>query len=95
MKWLEIIEIRSVGSNRELLETHLQNLINEGGQEANLQAVKVYKHSTLETDFSIHLYYNSEKTEVRKSHESIRLVSSLKEYGLINHTIWVEQPHHQ
>ena len=94
MTWLEIIEIRSVRSNRKLLETHLQDLIKEVCQEADLQGVKVYRHLTLETDFSIHLYYDAEKAEISGSPVSIRLISSLKEYGLINHTIWVEQPHH-
>ncbi len=33
MKWLEIIELRSVDSNRELLESQLQELINEVDKE--------------------------------------------------------------
>jgi len=36
MKWLEIIELRSVGSDRELLESQLQNLTNELDKETKI-----------------------------------------------------------
>jgi len=38
MKWLEIIKLRSVGSNRALIEKQLQDII----KELKEQPVKIY-----------------------------------------------------
>jgi len=91
MKWLEIIELRSVGSNRALLESELQSLINEVNQEARQQKIKVYSHITVETDFSIHLYHDSKEAEIGGSPLGLRLATALKEFGLVNHSVWVER----
>jgi hypothetical protein len=90
MAWLEIIEIRAVGSKRELLESQLQDLINVVNQDTNLQTIKVYMHVILETDFSIHLFHDSQKVDTSCSSICTRLVSSLNDFGLVNHTVWVE-----
>ena len=42
MKWLEIIELRSMGNNRKLLESNLKNLIDELNEETEQQAIKIY-----------------------------------------------------
>jgi hypothetical protein len=42
MKWLEIIELRSVDSNRELLESQLQKLTNDLDKETKKQAISVW-----------------------------------------------------
>ena len=44
MAWLEIIEIRAVGSNRELLKSQLQGLIDEISKESGLNSVKIYQN---------------------------------------------------
>ena len=91
MKWLEIIELRSVESNRTLLESQLQSLINEVNQEARQQKIKVYSHITVETDFSIHLYHDSKEADISGSPLGQRLASALKEFGLVNHSVWVDR----
>ena len=91
MVWLEIIEIRAVGNNREMLELQLTNLVEELHQNANLMAIKVYRHAVLETDFSIHLFHDSQEVESECSSICIQLVQALKVFGLENHTVWVEK----
>lgn len=91
MAWLEVIEIRAVGSNQILLESRLQDLINELNQETSLQAVKVYRHVLLQTDFSIHLFHDSPNADRSCSPICSRLVRSLKDFGLVNHTVWIEK----
>lgn len=91
MKWLEIIELRSAGSQRALLESQLQSLINEVNQEARQQQIKVYSHITVETDFSIHLYHDSKEADISGSPLGLRLTSALKKFGLVNHSVWVER----
>ena len=90
MKWLEIIELRSVGSSRMLLESQLQSLINEVNQESSQQKIKLYSHKAVETDFSIHLLHDSKEIDIRESSLGLRLASALKKFGLVNHGVWVE-----
>ena len=90
MKWLEIIELRSVEKNRELLQAELKKLINEVDNEARKEAVLVYHRIMLDTDFSIHLLHDSKNVENSGSPLGLHIVSSLKSYGLVNHSIWVE-----
>ena len=91
MKWLEIIELRSVGRNRELLEFQLQKLTKEVNKENERQTIKIYSHVAIDTDFSIHLLHDSNKADLNGSSLGTYLVSTLKEFGLINHSIWIEQ----
>lgn len=91
MKWLEIIELRSVGSNRELLKRQLKALIDEAHKKAEQQAIKVYNHVAIDTDFSIHLLYDSVKADINGSPLGLQLVSTLKEFGLVNHSVWIEK----
>lgn len=91
MTWLEIIEIRAVASNLEFLESQLKNLICALKQETTLRSVKVYHHVALESDFSIHLFHNSQKTDTKCSSICSQIVPSLKDFGLVNHTVWIEK----
>ncbi|MFC2084834.1 hypothetical protein ACFLS9_07235 [Bacteroidota bacterium] len=93
MKWLEIIELRSVDSNRNLIESHLQKLINEVDKETKKQAIKVYSRVMIDTDFRIHLVHDSDEVSYNGSQLGLYLASALKEYGLVNHNIWIEMHH--
>ena len=93
MKWIEIIELRVVENNRELLESHLQQLIHQVDKEANAPVIKTYHRVMLETDVSIHLVHDSEDVENSGgplSSLGVRLASALKEFGLVNHSVWIE-----
>jgi hypothetical protein len=89
--WLEVIEIRAVGTNREMLKLKLQDIINELSRESKLLTVKVYRHAALDTDFSVHIYHNSKKTDTKCSSICTLLISMLKDFGIVNHTVWIEQ----
>ena len=91
MNWLEIIELRSVNHDSGTLEKDLIRLMNKMDCEGKPQTFKVYKHGTVETDFSIHLHYDTEQAETSGSKSGLCLVSALKEFGLVNHSIWVER----
>ena len=90
MKWIEIIELQSVDCNRELLESQLQQLINEVEKETNKQTITAYNRVLIDNDFSIHLIHNSKKAERTGSQLGLRLSLALKEFGLVNHSVWVE-----
>ena len=90
MKWVEIIELRTVDSDRELLESHLQELIQQVDKETQMQPIKTYRRVMLETDLSFHLFHDSKNVEQNGSPLGLRLASSLKEFGLVNHRVWTE-----
>jgi len=90
MKWLEIIELRSADSNRERLESKLQKLIDQVAEEKKKQRIMAYTRVLIDTDFSIHLFHDSNKVENSGSSLALRLASALKEFGIINHSIWIE-----
>ena len=90
MKWLEVIELRTAGSNRELLESQLLLLIDEIEKATQEQTIKSYRRVMIDNDFSIHLFHDSTKVENKGSQLGLRLASALKEFGLVNHSIWFE-----
>jgi hypothetical protein len=91
MKWIEIIELRSAGNTRKQLETHLQEFVEQVEKKTKKQTVKLYTRILIDTDVSIHLFHDSSKVKNRGSSLGIRVVSALKSYGLVNHTIWIEK----
>ena len=91
MKWLEIIELRTAGSGKKAEEAKWNYLINELNKSMKKISVTVFNHATLESDFSIHLFHHSEPIEKSGSSLELHLVSELKNYAMVNHSIWVEK----
>ena len=93
MKWLEIIELRSVsvGNNKEFLERELKSLIEELNKETEQRTIKAYSRVVVDSDFSIHMFHDSKEADINGSPLGLQLVSALKGYGLINHSVWVER----
>jgi hypothetical protein len=89
MRWLEIIKLRSIGKEYETLKTMLGS-IDRSGQKG-LMEIKTFRHTAFETDLSLHLYWESEKTEKIGSALGLRLAQALKEFGLIDHSLWIEE----
>ncbi len=91
MKWLEIIEFRSADGNGEKLEPMLNNLINEVDKETKKQGIIAYSRVMIDNNFSIHLTHDTIKVDSSGSQLGLCIVSSLKEFGLVNHSVWVER----
>jgi len=94
MKWVEIISLRSPGSiNGELVDELLKG-IDESDAVADtpthLVEIKIYHHSVVETDLSVHIYWESEKESERKSPLGLMFAYVLKSLGLLNHSVWIE-----
>ncbi len=90
MKWVEVIEFRSFNKDDALLELDFLNQLAKATKEINIEAISIYNHSTLNTDVSIHVQHNSAQVESQGSPLGVRLVSELKAFGFVNHTVWVE-----
>ena len=90
MKMLEIIELRMTGKDHDTVEAYLKQFAKQVSSEAD-KTIKVFTKLNVETDFSIHLVDHTFTLEQNGSALGQHLVSVLKEFGLVNHSIWIEQ----
>lgn len=90
MKWVEVIQLRSVENKHDRLESKLHRLIEEVNKEKKRRAIVAYNHALVDTDFSIHLFHDSKKVKMNGSRLGLRLASVLKTFGLVNHSVWIK-----
>jgi hypothetical protein len=89
MKWIEIIKLRSAGKAFEPLMAFLSAVSRNG--QSGLTEMKIYRHAAWETDWALYLHWESEKPQTDGSVLGIRLSQALKEFGPIDHSVWIEQ----
>ncbi len=94
MKWVEIITLRSPSKvNGQFIDELLMG-VDESDSPTDtpkhLVEIIIYHHSVVETDLSIHIFWESEKGNQDKSPLGLRFSSALKPLGLLNHSVWVE-----
>jgi len=89
MKWLEMIKLRTSGHNLENLTNEFIRPLAAKIGEAGLSGIQVYYHATLDTDLGIHIHWDTKQGALQKSLLGSCLVSTLEEFGLTYHTIWI------
>ena len=92
MKYLEIIELRSVTKNKGILISQIEQILYDLRREFKEKDVHSYSRIQIETDYSIHLFHEAETVTPCGSEIGLRLATILREYGLVNHSIWRETP---
>ena len=95
MKWVEIIALRSPSKiNGQFIDELLKG-VGESDSPTDtpkhLVEIRVYQHSVVETDLSIHIYWESQPGNQSKSALGLRFSSALRDLGLLNHSVWVEK----
>lgn len=90
MKWIEIINLRSLAKvNMQLLDELLQQ-VGKSKTDGHPVEIRMYHHSILETDLSIHILWETEPQHLRESPLGQQFSYALKDLGLLNHSVWVE-----
>lgn len=89
MKWIEIIKLRNAGEVPESLKVLLSGLLKNG--PSGLAEARLYRHASWETDWTMHLHWETEQPEKNGSALGLHLSQALKEFGLIDHSIWIEE----
>jgi hypothetical protein len=90
MKWIEIITLRSPTN---ISKQFLDELLKEVGKSEtpeDLIEIRMYHHSVVETDLSIHIHWKSETGSQQKTPLGLRFSYALRNLGLLNHSVWVE-----
>jgi hypothetical protein len=88
MKWIEIIRLRSAGYAPESLKPFLSHFATNA--QPGLIETKAYRHATWETDWSLHLRWDSENPERNGSGLGLRLSQALEQFGLVDRSVWLE-----
>ena len=90
MNWLEIIELQTVDSHRHQSGSDLNKVL-EGIQDTeNKHLLKIYTRYAVESDLSIHISHSSNEIYHSGSPFGIQLASTLKKFGLVHHSVWIE-----
>ena len=94
VKWVEIITLRSPSKINGKFIDELLTGVGESDssieRSTHLVEIKIYHHSLLETDLSIHIFWESEPGSQNKSPLGLRVFFALKPLGLLNHSVWIE-----
>ncbi|MBN2034783.1 MAG: hypothetical protein JW836_16065 [Deltaproteobacteria bacterium] len=88
MKWIEIIKLRTAGEVPESLKGFLSGLLKNGSP--GLTEARLYRHATCETDWTLHLHWDLEQLEENGTALGLRLLQTLAEFGLVDHSAWIE-----
>ncbi|KAA3612011.1 MAG: hypothetical protein D8M58_19890 [Calditrichaeota bacterium] len=91
MNWLEIIELRSTHSNKSFVKLQLNEMVKEVNKKSRTKIIMMYNRLAVDGDFQIHLLHKSKEADINGSPLGAQLVSTLKEYGLINHSVWIQR----
>ncbi len=91
MKWVEIISLRCPANIDLRFVVELFKEASDSDSPHPPVEIRVYRHSTVETDLSFHIHWESENKETpRKSALGLRFASALRNLGLLNHSVWAE-----
>lgn len=84
MKCLEIIRVRSIRNEPALNEI----LSSTAAVRQEGLKIGIYRQVRLQTDLSIHLFWDMKVAGPESSGLGLHLARTLKEFGLVDHTIW-------
>ena len=91
MKWIEIITVRTAGTpGKEVIADILRGIDANSGREKPVM-VKLFSHATVESDLSIHIQWEAARMDRRKSSIGLELAGLLGDFGLVNHSVWIEE----
>ena len=91
MNWLEIIELRLVNSSQKDLEFKIKLIMDEFQRAEANHIIKIYSSLGLDSDLSIHILHSSTRADISGSPVGMQIIYALKEFGLTNHSIWIER----
>ena len=89
MKWLEVIHLRAAQQDTDVMDGLLNQLVKEIRSEKGSGKIDLFRRAHLETDICLQLQHESEQVKLSGSRLGMRLAMALKNFGMVNHTVWV------
>lgn len=90
MRRLEIIHLRSSAKAIEILGERITESIPARKMEAGI--VSMYRRNGMVTDVAIHIHHHNADGEGEPCALALHLANALREFGLVEHTVWEEMP---
>lgn len=87
MKWMEFIKIQTASSD---VAAKILTLIEPYKACQDLLEIKVFRHASVD-DCSLCLCWNTDAPELRGSDVGFMICNTLKQYGLVDHAVWIEK----
>jgi len=91
VKCVEIISLRTAGGTESVVTPDFLFSLVVRAEAEGLLAVRIFSRVNLHTDFSLHLEWQFKKLPSGASPLGLHLAQILKDYGLINHTLWKKE----
>ena len=86
MRWMEFIKVQTARAN---VAEILLDFVTECKNCHGLLEAKVFSHSSVD-DCSLCLLWNTDVAKPLGSSIGLQISNSLKKYGLVDHSVWVE-----
>ncbi len=90
MQQLVVIQVRTARKNIYLLKEFLADWLAQITSNGKGKSIEIYKHVSVETDYSIYLRYDTMRAGENYQVIGERLSSALKDFGLVNFNVWNE-----
>lgn len=94
MRWFETIKLQSAVGMESMSEKELHGLAKEvrcGHDSRGLLEVVAYKHASVPGHFGISLLWSSVPPLAQGSPLGMRITRTLKTFGLVDHSVWIEK----
>jgi len=91
MSCLEIVSVRIADTGDFTNAMHFCTAVLEPVDKGEPVVLKVYRNADNGTDLSIHLYWVSDFQKQEKSRMGLHIARGLRDYGIVSHTLWVDQ----
>lgn len=88
--WLELIHLRAAVASQDALSTALGELQQRWASDENGVELRLFRHASLATDFAVHLMHRSEVAAGRSA-LGLRITAALKEFGMTDSSVWIEE----
>jgi len=89
MEWVEIIRLRTQPDVEPSVIKWLKDLIHSIGGTPGLNEARIYTHSAVPGDVSLHIMWNTVQEILTESEIGLMAAEMLKKYGILDHTVWL------
>lgn len=94
MRWIETIKVQSATGKEQTVENELIVLAHEAKKTLNCQGLReaiVSRQASVPGHLAIRLIWDTEYPQTQGSLLGLSLAQSLRDFGLVDHSVWIEK----